>query len=498
MKDLLKSLVDATSKANVEVQIEELNKILDVSYVSDRESLCEYSTLKRIIDSFPERDSVDFEIRDTTDDGVCLGDSASTPEENYNDFIEKIMDGEELTVTLHVEKTTRENKLSIYCIKEFCSYFLNLSMLEMLKFVEEDLGDEDQIVFEVLDSELFMATTSMVFRPYGSTSSVKSFDRKKKMEECHKNCYIFWTGQHLPIPEDFHVVMECDENPFSEVFRKIETMLSLVYIADNVHFQEESISCQLYGKRMSTISVAISDIKYNPVLYDIYYWMYTEGNVVDKVTLARNLLSLHCKYVALNDLDEQTFMSIKANFSIYQKENVDKYIEVKNKMTEYLTGLIGESRDIVLSIVNDIGKNIIAFFSFILTVFISGIMSEKGLEGIFTREVTVFSYLICVCSLVYVAITHFITNFKVGKLRDSYNMLKENNDFLKDTKEFEEVFDDHKIEKTIKEINKNRIRLIVLWVIMILLVFIVVSVLSNYGASKWIDSFLKLVKGFIK
>lgn len=498
MKDLLKSLVDATSKADAEVRIEEINKRLDVSFHSNRESLCDYSSLKAIIDSFPIRDSVRFEIRDVTEGGVCFGNGGSTSEDDYNEFVKGIMEGEDLRVSLHVEKTIHENKLSIYSIKDFNSYFLNLSMLEMLKFVEEDLRDENQIIFELFNSELFIATSSMVFRPAGSSSSVKCFDRKKKIDECHKNCYIFWKGQHLPIPEDFHVVIEGDENPFSDAFKKIETMLSLVYIADNVHFQGENISCQLYGKRMNTISVAFSDIKYNPVLYDIYYWMYTEGNVVDKVALARNLLSLHCKYVALNDLDEQTFMSIKANFSIYQKENVDKYIEVKNKMTEFLTKLIAESRDIVLSIVNDIGKNIIAFFSFILTVFICGIMSEKGLEGIFTREVTAFSYLICVGSLIYVAIIHFITNFKVEKLKDSYNALKENNDFLKDTKEYEEVFDDQKIEKTIAEINKNRFRLIWLWIIMIFLVFVVISILSDYGASKWLASFIKMVKGFVK
>lgn len=492
MEDLLKSLIDATSKdADADVQIEEWNQKLNVSYYSRRDYLCNYSILIEKLNRFPYRDSYQFEIRDVTENGVFFSNSKCSSEDEYKEFIKMLEKDDELSITLDIKKGIKENKLSVYSINDFISYFLNLGVIEMLKFVEEDLKGENQLVFELFNSEMFIATKSMVFRPFNRPTVVAAFDRKQKMEECHKNCYVFGDWKCLPIPEDFHFVVESDDNPFLDKFKRLETMLSLVYITDNVQLQEESISCQLYGKRMNTMNIKYTSISYNPILYDIYYWMYTDGNIVDKVSLARNLLSLHCKNIALNNLDEQTFMSLKANFAIYQKENVDKYIELKNKMTEFLMQTLAESRDIVVGIVGDIGKNIIAFFSFGLTAFFSGIISERGLGNVFTKEVTAFSYLICVGSLVYVIITNCITNYKVKRLSDTYQTIKESNDFLEGTKEYEEVFDEKKLKETINSIRRTKCCLNLLWIAIIILVFATVSFLSNYGAKEWIAFLLK-------
>ena len=64
--------------------------------------------------------------------------------------------------------------------------------------------------------------------------------------------------------------------------------------------------------------------------YKIYRWIFQDSNEYDKIELTRHVISIHCKYSDILNIDEKTFLSIKSNYNIYLKENVDKYIELKN------------------------------------------------------------------------------------------------------------------------------------------------------------------------
>lgn len=247
---------------------------------------------------------------------------------------------------------------------------------------------------------------------------------------------------------------------------------------------KQNVQCYINGKQIRCYDICIEQITYNSILFDIYNWIYSEGNIVDKVTLARNLLSIHCQYIQLDAIDKKTYNSIRANFALYQKQNVEKYIEIKSILSEFLTNIIGQSKEIVLDVIGELGKNIMACFTFVLTVFITSIMSEKGLEGIFTKEVTYFSYIIILGSIGYLFLTNKIVDYKIKKMKESYETLKDNNDFFKDTKEYEEIFKDEKLVDVIKEIRKYKFPILIIWGAFILGIWIVVEILSDYGVLK--------------
>lgn len=496
MNDLLHKLIKTIHSNIVNFCINECNQVVHVNFSVTAKDFGKFKNIQLLVNQFPIRDTIQLQISDVVDETLLLSNIDINYKENaFKEYFGSINENDILEVVIDINKKIEKGVMSVYNYEAFNEYLLSLDLVGVINFIEIDIMDEEQLTFEFYDKEIFLATNTIIFRTVSELDvNIEKYKRTNILKMCKKNSCIFWKNQKLLIPDDFHFVVDSTINPYKELFGKIESMLAMMYIVDSVRFSEDmsGIICNILGQRMNIYEFKINDIKYNEILYDIYSWIYNEGNVVDKVTLARNLLSLHCKYISIQDIDEQTFVSIKANFTLYQKDNVDKYIEIKNKMTEFLSDIIYQSKEIIMEVVGELGKNVVAFFSFILTIFVSTIMSEKGLDNIFTREVTYFSYIIIVGSIIYIIITDIIVNFKIKKLTESYDIIKENNNFFEGSKEYGELFDDKKIENIKAEINKQKWIIYLFWILLVIAVFIVIEVLSDYSITKAIkDVFCK-------
>lgn len=489
MNDLLHKLIDVISSQVISQTISERNKVVNVEFQSKGTCLGKYTDIQSVLNEFPNRDYVQITFVNAIEECLSLSNiNSATTEENYNKYINNINLDLHIEISIEINKKVENQILSVYNLSQFNKYILELDVFDIIAFIELDIQDKQQIIFEIFDREsFFLATKSIVFKSCQNTeANVEPYNRHEFMNNCRKNSNIFCDFNNLPLPQDFHFIVDSPNNPYKSIFQKIESLLSLMYISDNVHFSEDNknIYCCILGKRMNEYKFDIEDITYNEVLYDIYMWIFTSGNIVDKVTLTRNLLSLHCRAISLKDINVATFESIKANFSLYQKENVNKYLELKNSMSKFLGNLIEESKKIVLSIVSDLGKNIIAFFSYILTIFLTKIISKQNLDAIFTKEVTYISYLILIGSVIYIIITNLIVNYKVKKLDESYNTIKANNDFFKNSLEYNEIFDDNKIKNVKDEISHEKRMMFILWGILLLIIFILIEYLSQYAITR--------------
>lgn len=486
MNDLLHKLINTINCNVVNQSIEERNRVLNANMTILSGRIKDFACIKDVLCEFPSRDKIEVIFSTVTEESLVLSNWCIEKQEaDYNEFLALLDENDELTLQININKEVKAGILSIYNVRAFNEYLLGLEVIDVIKFIESDIQEAENLVFELFDSEMFIATRTILFRPCDMVNAkIDNFNRSKRIKECRKNCYAFWGGTVLPIPDDFHFVVDnLRDNPYKNIFAKIESLLSIIYISDDVHFEKDKVICQIMGQRMNVHEISYCDIHYNEVLFDIYSWIYTEGNIVDKITLARNLLSMHCRYILIKDIDEKTFMSIKSNFALYQKENVDKYIEIKGKMTELLSNILNQSREIVMDIVSQIGKNIVAYFSFVLTVFISSIMSEKGLVDIFSKDVTYFSYAFILGSIIYMCITNHITKYKVEKLQESYELIKRNNDFFEKTREYEDIFRDEEVENIVKEIKRHKRSFFILWGILVFGVFVIVELLSSYAIS---------------
>jgi hypothetical protein len=437
---------------------------------------------------FPDRDDIELEFNNSLEESLVISNKNIIDEKAFNDFFSELSKEDELDIRINIKKGIIDGVISVYSYEKFCEYILSLDIINVIKCIEEDLQDYEQLILEVYNQEVFWATKTIVARNRDNIYKAESFDRKKRLEECRKNNNVFWDGSILPIPDDFHFIIGNVNTPFRKIFEKVETLLSVIYISDTARIVKEKsvLNCELIGQRMNSYEISIEALEYNPILFDVYSWIYTEGNVVDKIIIVRNLLSMHCKYLSIARIDERTFGSIKVNYSLYQKQNVDNFIKLKNDMTKFISEAVNQSKEIVEKITEDIKKNIVAFLSFALTIFISNIISEKGLENIFTKDITHLSYCVIGCSICFMSICYKISEFSVKKVQQKYDMIKENNNFLKGSKEYEEIFDDSKIDNIKMEISVHRRFLFKLWGIILIIIFLVIEIASEYSISKGI------------
>ena len=79
--------------------------------------------------------------------------------------------------------------------------------------------------------------------------------------------------------------------------------------------------------------IEANSYKYNCVITEVYNWVFADGeSSIDRASIARNIINVRCKdSKALLNMDSSVLMSIKSNYMIYQKDTVQKYLELKTR-----------------------------------------------------------------------------------------------------------------------------------------------------------------------
>ncbi len=189
---------------------------------------------------------------------------------------------------------------------------------------------------------------------------------------------------------------------------------------------------------------------------------------------------MYCKYSHILDIDEKTFLAIKSNYNIYLKDNVDKYIELKNKLTEFVINTSNQMNDIIGNFIGNFEKNIAAFITFILGTMIANIVSDSPLDNILTNDVISIIIAILIGSIGYLVITIIATYYRFLSYKRSYDDLKESYSEILNEQDINIIF------KNDKEYfyNKNNIKKIsiifsTIWILIILMAIRTISINSH-------------------
>ena len=127
----------------------------------------------------------------------------------------------------------------------------------------------------------------------------------------------------------------------------METILSACLLASNSFIQDGKLKLQIMGQRSMEYHDTLENIQGNNNLYKIYNWIYSGGSIVDKVIIARNIICLHCKYESLLNISDGVMASIQTNYNLYLRDNVTQYLELKNKVAEFITDIVSRTGEYV-------------------------------------------------------------------------------------------------------------------------------------------------------
>lgn len=194
----------------------------------------------------------------------------------------------------------------------------------------------------------------------------EEFNRGQRLQDCREISYFYNQDIYELLPDDFKIIVDYEGNPLSELFHKLEAVLALCMLASNSLIQKENLKLQIIGQRSVEYTYALNKIGQNQFLYKIYDWIYSGGSSVDKALIARNIICLHCKYEPLIHLDAKVMAAIVSNYNLYLKENVTQYLELKNKVAEFISGTLSKTGEYATELLDKFKANLIAIFVFLL------------------------------------------------------------------------------------------------------------------------------------
>lgn len=303
----------------------------------DKEHSIEYSEWINTIRDISDRDKIKIYLVSEGEDTLHLDENM---EDEYIQFLDSLDDDEIVDVNLTIDKKIVNGYLSIYCFEKFAEDINSLPIDKALNVFSGFMKEAGNVmVFELFDCRDIFYTKTMFFLAAGSRMLSSTFDRTKRLSDCRENAYFYNQDNYELLPDDFKIEVGYEGNPLGELFLKLETILASCLLASNSFIQDGNLKLQIMGQRSVEYNDALENIQGNNNLYKIYDWMYSGGNIIDKAIIARNIICLHCKYEVLLNIGSEVMSSIQTNYNLYLKDNVTQYLELKNKVAEFISYL---------------------------------------------------------------------------------------------------------------------------------------------------------------
>lgn len=489
---MLAELIQAATITDTVVS--ERMKVYEASFKFQVENAPEYSYFLNIIQEVSQRDKIKITLQDETE---RIYDLLVADEDGYKSFIKDTLADETIDVRVRIDKQVVGNHFSIYSFDEFAKDILSLSVEDvMIAFSNLLKQSPNYLVFDVYSPVTMFATKTMFFVPSGNGMVNTEFNRVRRMEDCKEVSYFYNFDVYEVLPDDFKITIDYENNPLTELFQKIMVLLSISFIATSSTISGSQLKGIINGQRTMEYCCDINQLPGNKILYSIYNWIYTDGSPIDKAIIVRNVISLHCKYVSITEIDEKVMASIQSNYNLYLKENVKEYLELKNKVAEFISGTVSKTGEYATGLLDKFKSNIIAIFGFIFTMILANIVSDQPLDNLFTKEITIIIECVLVGSFVYLIICYYQSRYEIKKVYDSYEQLKLNYKEILTEDDLLEIFgDDEMLNEMKNTISKSEKIYLGIWIIFLIGAFAVVEIVS---VSPMYQNILSGLQGVLK
>lgn len=437
---------------------------------------------RNIINGVLERDQYSIRIECGGEDSIA-NISKEFLDMEFNEYIQEYLEDDDDLAEVHltIDKRVEENHFSIYSYKHFAKDLMELPVKELLREFSDLLKKSPEgLIFDVMDEDIIFCTKTMFFISNDKMTRNFGLNRMDRIEDCkeHSNFYNFETYEL--IPEDFFIELDYKENPLSDRFHTIVMLLSLAFIASTSLIDGDNLKILINGQRTIEANYDLNGAIINDNLYKVYHWMYTDGNLVDKSILARNVISLHCKHVPVYEIDTAVMASIKSNYDLYLRDNMVQYLQLKNKIATFISETVSKTGEYADVLLDRFKTNIFALVGFLFTVLLANVVSERPLDNIFTRDVTVLIEFILLCSGVYLFIVYMQCRFQISKVDESYQALKDNYREILTEEDLDIAFRKDAVFNDMKDkIKKRRGIYLSIWIIFLIVSFIIVECLSS-------------------
>lgn len=450
-----------------EVSLIEFGKKVDIEFSAKK--VPNEVNLKKIISNIISRDKITMTLTSPDEEILVLENhNLENFENNYNQFVTRLQEDDDIRCFIEIEKIVENNCFSIYNWETFSSYLCEKSLVEILGSFNFLLRNKNFLYFEVLDKDIQWNTKTLMFCSNKETIFKPLVNRQSILRNAQEVSCFYNDFDIKLTPDDFIIINDYKNNTLREKFNNIATLLSISYISNQSKLVDNKFNCQIIGQRSIEYNYNLSDIMTNLELIKIYEWIYSNDNVIDKAIISRNIISLHCKFCDLLSTDGKTFSSIQSNYRIYLKDNVNKFLEAKEVVTKFICDITLQIGSDATKLLNDFKNNIFAIFGFLLTVFIANVSSEQPLDNIFTTDIVTLLFIILYGSIFYFIICLIECLYKYYKNNLAYSNLKDSYKDVFTEEDFKNIFEsDKKFENAKTSVMLGILILSLIWIICI-------------------------------
>lgn len=348
-----------------------------------------------------------------------------------------------------IEKSKTDGVLTVYDLEQFLLYIKDLAVTEFLNALYNVL--QDKLVLEVWDGEYEQfETQSLVVIKRGDTIPRLGFDKEKRKRTDACGRYCQWTTK-LPevLPEDVYIENIQKEGELAKYFRQACLLLSACYVADFSGVEKNAWRIRISGFKtlFSEGNMAkVPDLAFDESSLDqwfsIYDWCYTGGYTSDRLTIARNIISLNCPNLEKLELNKSTLGAIKSNFRIFEQDNVRQYIKVRKDVSSDLLTLQDKINSIVEGFTGDFRKSVVGLGSFFLTLVVVRVVAGGQWYEPFSNQIVMLSLLFLALSAVVLVYSRKTLDKKEQLYTKHYGQLRERYEQLLSKEEANKIFED--------------------------------------------------------
>lgn len=439
------------------------------------------------------RDRISIHI--DADDGL-LARYMPTHGDNWQNFIQAIKDNdaeENVKLVINISKETDQGKVSLYDTEAFAFHLEDKGYEAILHEFDQEIGLSNKLCIEVQQRNYIpWQTRQIAFMALnGNVPELIAEDLDKIEEKQRKVCTTNFHVDHIT-PNTFLVIDGRQENNrVQRVFQKCAQMMCLYYLFDHLNVSRQGIVYKMIGLKTlsgtiegATIGTTQLNSQSADLYTGIYNWLYDGGNIYDKATIARNVLSLNIAEDTLL-LGKQTLEAVISNFNIYEKENIKQYIEVKNKVTD----TVGKMQKDIIGAIDDYTGGFLKIMTANLTFFLTTIIirvfaTHIDKDVIFPIPVIVLSYGLLLISLFYLLYCRDDATKRRNLKETHFELLKERyKEILGDLEltTLSSDFDKSKENTTAYYIDKRMNLVTLLWGGCLAIIFISITIILIYG-----------------
>lgn len=436
---------------------------------------------EKFIDGIWRRDRVRINI---LEEGYSLvkystGDSI---EEFIQGLEEDISDEDEkYVIIIEIVKVRYENIIAIYSFNKLVEHLHQLSLKGILYEFNNLLIKDSLILYQMYD-EIECCSNSIYIGKNIEINNKNIDIRKDRISKRKEICNFINGSQYGLVPDDFDFV-GYQEGEFKVIMDKLKCIMSLISICDISNIVDDNkVDITLNGyKRINTLIDYEEFYKENLTeYYGIYTWIYEDGDMYDRVGIVRNIISLSIMDGDVTKIIDSMEASVRSAHEIYLKENVTQYLDVKEKISEFLFDLTKKTSELADGVGKGFYNNMVALITFYGSIIIMNALDEKKLENIFTKDITIISLIFWGGGVVYMLLSKRETEEEIDRYRKLYFRVKNSYNDILNPQDIERIFkEDIYLKEDEEYIRARSKRYLRCWEILLIALLIGIIVLGR-------------------